>query len=206
MIKSPHEVHLVAYGKHTPESHSQDQTVRGLKLAQKAAVAWAVRIQPMATAADVRRSLNLVEKSRRDEVHVSPAKNRTVVREVAKLRKEVLSEFSVGEHVDRKEGNLTRMCDKMFLRNLVAEHNRPDGAHLQLHAPVCVGHQFAHGRITACFSTPFLLLNAARGVNDGLPLQFNFDSTGSVSDSQIDVLGITFNSLRNRSNQVCLAG
>ena len=205
VIKSPGEVHLFASGKHTPESHSQEQTVRGLKLPQKAALAQAVRVQPMAAAADVGRSLNLVERSRRDEVYISPVKHRSVVREVAKLRTEVLSEFSVGEAVDRKEGTLTRMCDKMFLRNLVVEHNRSDGAHLQLHAPVCVGHQFSNGRALACFSTPFLLLNAARGVNDGWPLQMNFDSTGGISDSQIDVLGITTNSLRNHSNPVCLA-
>jgi hypothetical protein len=205
VIKSPGEVHLYTSGKHTPESHSQEQTVRGLKLPQKAALAQAVRVQPMAAAADVRRSLNLVDKSRRDEVYISPVKHRSVVREVSKLRTEVLSEFSVGAAVDRTEGNLTRMCDKMFIRNLVVEHNRPDGAHLQLHAPVCVGHQFSNGRTLACFSTPFLLLHAARSVNDGWPLQMNFDSTGGISDSQIDVLGCTVNSLRNHSNPVCLA-
>ena len=33
----------------------------------------------------------------------------------------------------------------------------------------------------------------------------NFDSTGGVSDAKIDVLGITTNSLGNRSNPICLA-
>ena len=205
VVKSPSEVNLFASGKHTPESHSKDHTVRGLKLPQKAALAEAVRVQPMASAADVRRSLNLVDKSRRDEVYISPVKHRSVVREVSKLRTEVLSEFVDGAGLDCTEGNLTRMCDKMFIRNLVVEHNRPDGAHLQLHAPVCVGHQFSNGRTLACFSTPFLLLHGARGVNDGWPLHMNFDSTGGVSDSQIDVLGCTVNSLRNHSNPVCIA-
>ena len=205
VFKTPKEMHLFAHDKHTPDSHSKDFTVRGLKLPQKAAVASAVRVQPMATSADVRRSLNIVDKARRDEVYVSPSKGRTIGREVGKVRREVLSEFSCGEQVDRTEGSLTRMCSNIFIKDLVAEHNRPDGAHLELHAPVCVGHQFAHGRTLACLSTPYLLLNAARGVNDGWPLQMNFDSTGGISDSKIDVLGITNNSLRNRSNPVCIA-
>jgi hypothetical protein len=126
-----------------------------------------------------------VDKARRDEVYISPTKGRAVRREVAKVCQEVLSEFSCGEKVDRTEGSLTRMCAKIFIKDLAAEHSRPGGAHLQLHTPVCVVHQFAHGSTLACFSTPFLLLNAARGVNDGLPLQLHFDSTGGISDSKI---------------------
>jgi hypothetical protein len=145
-----------------------------------------------------------VDKTRRDDVYISPSKGRAVRREVAKVRQEVLSEFSCGEKVDRTEGSHTRMYAKIFIKDLVAEHNRSEGAHLQLHAPVCVGHQFSHGRTLACFSTPFLLLNAARGVNDGWPSQLHFDSTGGISDSKLDVLCITTNSLRNKSNLVCL--
>ncbi len=118
------------HGKHKPESHSKDRARRGLKLPQKAAVASAVRVQPMATPADVRRSLNIVDKARRDEVYISPSKGRAVGREVAKVR--------------------------------------------------------------------------CRNFNDGWPLQLHFDSTGGISDSKIDILGITTDSLCNRSNPVCL--
>ncbi len=187
------------HGKHTLESHSKDRVRRGVKLPQKAAVASAVRVQSMATPTDARRSLNIVDKARRDEVYISPSKGRAVWRKVAKVRQEVLSEFLCGEKVDRTEVSHTHMCAKTFIKDLVTEHNRPGGAHLQLHAPVCVGHQFSHGRTLACFSTPFLLLNAACGFNDGWPLQLHFDSTGGISDSKIDVLGITTNSLRNKS-------
>jgi hypothetical protein len=122
LITTPKEVQLFAHGKHTPESHSKDHSLRGLKLAQKAAVASAVRVQPMATAADVRRSLNIVDKARRNEVYIIPTKGRAVGREVAKVSKEVLSEFSCGEKVNRTEGSLTRMCAKIFIKDLVAEH------------------------------------------------------------------------------------
>ena len=59
----------------------------------------------MATGADLRRSLNLrlLPQPQRDEVRISQTKNRTVVLEVAKMLKEILSEFG--------EGSLTRMCD-----------------------------------------------------------------------------------------------
>jgi hypothetical protein len=120
------------HGKHTLESNSKDRVRRGLKLPQKAAVASAVRVQPMATPTDVLRSLNIVDKARRNEVYISPSKGRAVRREVAKVRQEVLSEFSCGKKVDGTEGSHTRMCAKIFIKDLVAEHNRPGGAHLQL--------------------------------------------------------------------------
>ena len=97
------------------------------------------------------------------------------------------------------------MCEKIFIKKLVEEHNRPDGKHLQLHDPVCVGYQFREGVKYANFSTPFLLLNPARAVNSGWPLQLGFDATGSLSDTKFDLLGITTNSLRSRANPVCLA-
>ena len=83
--------------------------MRGLKLPQKAALEAAVRVQPMATGADLRRSLNLLPLPQRDEVRISPAKNSTVVREVAKVRNDDLL-----EHVDCKEGSPMRLCDKVL--------------------------------------------------------------------------------------------
>jgi hypothetical protein len=43
------------------------------------------------------------------------------------------------------EGSLTRMCEKIYIQKLVAEHNTPGGEHLQLHQPVCLGYQFEKG-------------------------------------------------------------
>ena len=99
------EVFLYTFDKHTPESHSADHSARGLKLLQQAAVQATVRVHPMASSTDVRRNLNLADKKRRDEVYISPAKKRTVQREVAKERRKVLSEFTGGESIDRSEGS-----------------------------------------------------------------------------------------------------
>jgi hypothetical protein len=205
VVTNESEVFLYTHGKHTPESHQKDQIVRGLKLPQKAAVQSAVRVHPMASASDVRRSLNLVEKSRRDEVYISPSKKRAVQREVSRVRGEVLAEFSCGERIDRTQGSLTRMCDKMYIKKLVEEHNRPGGKHLELHQPICLGYQFEKGVTFANWSTPFLALNSARSMNSEWPVQMGFDSSGSISDTKFDLVGITTNSLRSRANPICLA-
>ncbi len=130
--------------KHTSESHSTDQTVRGFTLLQKEAVQ---------SADDVRWNLHLVEKKRGDEVYISPSKKRSVQREVAKVCREVLSEFTSGEHIDRTEGSLK----KIYIQTLVDEHNRPDGMHVELHqqAPTLC-YQFSKGIAYANFVTPFL--------------------------------------------------
>ncbi len=70
-------------------------------------------------------------------------------------------------------------------------HNQPNGKHLQLHDPICLGNQLEKGGTYANFSTPFLLLNPARAVNSGWPLQLGFDATGRLSDTKFDLLGIT---------------
>ncbi len=130
MVTNKTEVLLYTFDKHTPDSHSAVHSSRGLKLPQQAAVQAAVRMHPMASSTDVRRNLNLVDKKRRDEVYFSPAKKRTVQREVAKERRKVLSELTSGEHIDRTEGSLTRMCEKIYIQKLVAAHTMPGGAHL----------------------------------------------------------------------------
>jgi hypothetical protein len=54
-------IFLYTYDKHTPESHAAETLARGLTLPQKEAVQTAVRMHPMASATNVRRSLHLVE-------------------------------------------------------------------------------------------------------------------------------------------------
>jgi hypothetical protein len=205
VVSNEKEVSLYTFDKHTPESHSADYSARGLKMPQQAAVEAAVRMHPMASSTDVRRNLNLADKKRRDDIYISPQKKRVVQRVVAKERERVLAEFTGGESVDRSEGSLTRMCEKIYIQKLVAEHNTPCGAHLDLHQAVCVGYQFEKGVRFANFSTPYLLLNGARAVNSGWPVTFGFDGSGGMSNTKFDLIGVTTNSLRSRANPVCLA-
>ncbi len=161
VVTNETEVLLYTFDKHTPESHSANHSSRCLKLQQQDAVQAAVRMHPMASSTNVRRNLNLVDKKRQDEVYIFPAKKRTVQREVAKERRKVLSEFTSGEKIDRTEGSLTSMCEKIYIQKLVAEHNTPGGEHLQLHQSACLCYQFEKGVRFANYTTPFLLLNGA---------------------------------------------
>jgi hypothetical protein len=145
VVRNETELLLYTFDKHTPESHSADHSSRCLKLQQQVAVQAAVRMHLMASPTDVGGNLNLVDKKQLDEVYISPAKKRTVQREVANERRKVLSEFTSGEQIDRTEGSLTRMCEKIYIQKLVAEHNMPGGAHLQLYQQVCLGYQFKKG-------------------------------------------------------------
>jgi hypothetical protein len=156
-------------------------------------------MHPMATSTNVRRNLRLVDKKRRDEVYVSPAKKRTVQREVAKERRRVLSEFTNGEQIDRTEGSLTRMCEKIYIQNLVAEHKRPGSSAGLSRLSVQKGFRFAN------YTTPFLLLYGARAVNSEWPVTNGFDWSGSMSNTKFDLVGITTNSLRSRANPIRLA-
>jgi hypothetical protein len=48
-------------------------------------------------------------------------------------------------------------------------------------------------------SSSVLLLNPARTVDSEWPLQMGFDATGSIINTQFDLVGITTNSLRSRA-------
>jgi hypothetical protein len=99
-----------------------------------------------------------------------------VARTVVAARARVLQPFSQGEKLDGEEGSLTRLSEKIFLQRLVEQHNQ-GGKHLELHQPVCVGHQFKDGVVLGCYWTPMLLSHAARGINSGWPFLAGFDTT-----------------------------
>ncbi len=127
----------------------------------------------MVSATSVRRGLDLLPDP---AAHISPSKQRLVVRAVSAARLRTLQPFSQGEKLEGEEGSLTRLSAKIYLQTLVEEHNA-GGKHLDLHQPVCVGHQFKNGVVFECYSTPMLLLHVPRGINSEWPLLAGFDST-----------------------------
>ncbi len=78
------------------------------------------------------------------------------------------------------------------------------GKHLELHQPVCVGHQFNAGVVFGCYSTPMLLLHALRGINSGWPFLAGFDTTFGITSKKFELMGISINSLRRKANPLCL--
>jgi hypothetical protein len=125
---------------------------------------------------------------------ISPSKARLVARAVVAARARALLPYSQGEKLDGKEGSLTRLSEKIFLQLLVEQHNQ-DGKHLELHQPVCVGHQFQDGVVLGCFSKPMLLLHVACGINSGWPLLAGFDTTFGITSKKFELMGISIDSL-----------
>ena len=186
-------------GKHTAESHANDSIQRGFTLQERAAIHQVVRANPLASGTEVRRNLGLQQNA----VYVSPTKGRAVARLTSQARAQVLERFTGGKEVADTQGALTRICKDIFLKDMIEEHNRPGGKHLELHAPVCLGYQFQQNVVFAAFTTPYLVANCLRSINSGWPLHLGFDSTGGLSSTKFDTIGVTTNSLRNRANPVC---
>ena len=120
------------------------------------------------------------------------------------MRETVFEKFTSGERVDNSEGSLTRLSTKIFLKTLVDEHNS-GGKHLSLHDPICLGFQYEKNVIFGCYSTVFLTSNLGRAIATGWELGMGFDSTGPISNTKFDTMGITTNSLGRRANPVCLS-
>ena len=171
-----------------------------LTIQQSAALEQMVSTNPMVSSTSVRRGLELHSNP---AAKISPSKQRLVARAVSAARARTLQPFSQGEDLKPEEGSLTRMSSKIYLADLVHEHNR-GGKHLELHQPVCLEHQYKSGVIFGCYSTPMLLLNVPRGINSGWPLHAGFDSTFGISSSKFELLGMNVNSLGRKANPVCL--
>ena len=195
-----YKIKLESQGEHTAESHVQDKVTKFLSLQQSAALEQMVSTNPMVSATSVRRGLDLLPDP---AARISPSKQRLVARAVVAARLRTLEPFSQGEKLEGEEGSLTRLSAKIYLQKLVEEHNA-GGKHLDLHQPVCVGHQFKDGVVFGCYSTPMLLLHVPRGINSEWPLLAGFDSTFGITSKKFELMGISVNSLRRRANPVCL--
>jgi hypothetical protein len=87
------------------------------------------------------------------------------------------------------------------------EHNGggKTGKYLSLHDPICLGYQHNKNVMFDCYSTFFLSCNFGRAIASGWGLGIGFDSTGPISNTKFDTIGITTNSLSRRANPVCLS-
>jgi hypothetical protein len=173
-------IKLEAQGEHTAESHVQDKVSRFLSIPQTAALQQMVSTNPMVSSTTVRRGLELLPDT---AAKISPSKARLVARAVVAARARALQPFSQGEKLDGEEGSLTRLSEKIYLQRLVEEHNR-GGKHLELHQPVCLGHQFQDGVVFGCYSTPnrrqcYCCMRHAELILDGLFLQASILRLGS---------------------------
>jgi hypothetical protein len=174
-------IKLESQGEHTAESHVQDKATRFLSIPQSAALEQMVQTNqdPMVSSTTVMRGLEL-HPDPSPAARISPSKQHLVQRVVSSARARALQPFSQGEKLNGEEGSLTRLFEKIYLRTLVEELNR-GGTDLELHQPVCVGHQYKEGVIFGCYSTPMLLLHPSRAINIQWPLLAGFESTFGIS-------------------------
>jgi hypothetical protein len=175
-------IKLEAQGEHTAESHVQDKFTKKMSIPQTAAIQQMVVTNPMVSSTTVRRGLELLP-SPDSASEISPSKARLVARVAVAARARALPPFSQGEKLDGEEGSLTRLSEKIFLQRLVEQHNQ-GGKHLELHQPVCVGHQFQDGVVLGCYSMSMLLLHAARRINSGWPFLADFDTTFGITSKK----------------------
>ncbi len=180
-------IKVEAQGDHSAESYVQDKVTKKLSIPQ-AALQQMVATNPMVSSNTVRRGLELLPDS---ASKISPSKARLVARAVVAARARALLPFSQGEKLDGEEGSLTRLSEKIFLQRLVEQHNQ-EGKHLELHQPVCVGHQFQDGVVLGCYSTPMILLHAARGINSSWPFLAGFDTTFGIASKKFELMGISW--------------
>ena len=200
VIVTDRAIALQSQGEHSAESHAQDKVSKFLSIPQTAAVQQIVGTNPMVSSTTVRRGTELLPD---ESGRISPSRVRLVHRAVTAHRARVLQPFSQGEKLNGEEGSLTRLSEKIYLDTLVEEHNA-GGQHLELHKPVCVGHQFKDGVVFGCYTTPMLLLHTTRGINSGWPLLAGFDTTFGITSKKFELMGISINSLRRKANPVCL--
>ncbi len=98
-----------------------------------------------------------------------------------------------GKEVKDTQGALTGICKDIYLVDLIEEHNRQGGKHLQLHEPVCLGYQFHRNVVFSAFTSVYLLGNTLRAINSGWQLHLGFDSNGGLSSTKFDTIGVTTN-------------
>ena len=65
-------------------------------------------------------------------------------------------------------------------------------------------HSDPDGVVFGCYASPMLLLNMTRGINSQWSSVVGFDTTFGITSKKFELMGISVNSLRRKSNPVCL--
>ncbi len=89
---------------------------------------------------------------------------------------------------------------------MIQQHNEAErGFHLDLYAPVVIGHEFDVARdiIHINISSQWWLLNAFRAINAGWVIQLNSDATFIFCRSKVDMIGFGVNSLGCHNHPLC---
>jgi hypothetical protein len=169
------EVVLKVSGRHDGNSHVDDRS-RHLSVAQKAALKRATKSAPNESARQlVRNSSNFSPEKR---TALDPDSIRSAQRVVSKQRRALALKHTQGIRLDKTNGKMTELGEKLDLTMLIARHNDPqDEYHLNLHEVVCIGNQWKDGVTFMALTTPGLLFNVGLALQSGWSLHFQADGS-----------------------------
>ena len=109
--------------------------------------------------------------------------------------------------MDSSHGSLHELCVSLSFADKIRMHNdKSSQYHLTLFDPVCLHHQICaeNNIVIMVFSTQWMLLNHARALNSGVPVQLVYDATGSITDVAVQLIGFGFTSFHAHMNLACL--
>ena len=189
---------LKVSGRHDGNSHVDDRS-RHLSVAQKAALKRATKSAPNESARQlVRNSSNFSPDKR---TGLDPDSIRSAQRVISQQRRALALQHTQGIRLDKTNGKMTELGEKLDLTRLIARHNDPqDDYHLNLHEVVCIGNQWKDGVTFMALTTPGLLFNVRLALQSGWSLHFQGDGSFDYCSSKLGVILLGVNSLRGISS------
>jgi hypothetical protein len=204
VIKSAESLELYFLGLHDETSHADDQSAF-LKLKQIIAINDGVKYAPQQSATTLRRNMAQCADTSPEKA-IDPKLLRSIQHRVKNARQELTLQRLSGHAIDDSYGNLLSFAVDNSWDALIQQHNEADGGfHLDLYAPVVIGHEFDAARdiIHINVSSPWWLLNAWRAINSGWVFQLNADATFNFCRRKVDMIGFGVNSIGGHNHPLC---
>ncbi len=106
--------------------------------------------------------------------------------------------------LDSTDGTMNELAEELSLEHRIRQHNN-GGRELDIHEPVCCGHQFKDGVRMMCVTTVHLLGNMAHALLCGWQVQGQWDTSFSLCDTDFALIGFGMNSVGSRFNAVSIS-
>jgi hypothetical protein len=191
-MRGPDWIQLDRCGEHNPNSHDDDQS-KYLKHGQIVAVVDAVTVAPQQSASQLRRNLQLSERSTK---HIEPFLLRCMQRVVRASRAQLTVKQLQGFSIDSSLGSLAQFSDVKWFKTLVARHNDPEDAiHFNMYSAFVIcrdlnaGRDIVHMNITSLW----LISNILRQIATGWIFQQNADATFGFCSNAVNMISFGVN-------------
>jgi hypothetical protein len=147
------ELHFL--GEHDEQCHAVDKSAY-LKVKQIVAIVDGVKYAPQQSATALRRNMAMGAASSPEKA-IDPKLLRSVQHRVKTVRQELTLQRLSGFSIDDSYGNLLSFSLENDWYTLIQQHNEAErGFHLDLYAPVVIGHEFDAAWLPGILSTSML--------------------------------------------------